>query len=507
MSKHVLRFIYILFVLTVFMAALNIAVADEIYLWPIRVNGLWGYMNSGCEIVIPAQYDSVELFHDGRAVVHTQNGNGIINIDGAYLVKPQYGFEIEEYDHAYCIMDYERYAAGFYDKKSGFLQLPDTEYAMVMLWGEDGNGPIAVQNSDGLTGYVSRTDGSVIIPFQYTGESEYPAFREGFALVANNAIMMEGSDAWHEVLPGDEYSDEDYAEAVGFTFKQYLIDVNGNKVSFPDGIEPVTGVSRGIVIISSELTEEDKLSDEQYCFAKYGIARADGTTIMEPAKVYYMWGIADEDLICFVDDGCCGQMSASGDVVIPAIYNISTGGEMPGFWFSNGYAVLEDDGDDYSRYVVLKPDGTMVAELHPQGYNWYLKVSNVMNNQRLWVKSWHVGSVKMVNYVPRYDIDHVTIKLYSIENDELSIVSETSYESVSAGIQGIPCQTDDFSEGLQAVQMNSLWGFIDQNGTEVISYKWDAAGNFDHGLALVQKDGQLMYINRTGETVWEENKH
>lgn len=149
----------------------------------------------------------------------------------------------------------------------------------------------------------------------------------------------------------------------------------------------------------------------------------------------------------------------------------------------------------------------MVAELQPQGEGWHLDASNVMSNQRLWVKSWHVGSVKIVNYIPRHEIDHVTIRLYSVENDELSIVSDTSYESVSAGIRGIPCQTDDFSEGLQAVQMNSLWGFIDQNGTQVIPFLWDAAGNFDHGLALVQKDGQLMYIDHAGNTVWEENRH
>lgn len=101
------------------------AAAEADYLWPIRVGGLWGYMNSNSEIAISADYLAVELFSDGRAIVHTQDGDGLIDMDGRYLITPQPDLEIEESDHAYRIIDKANDAEGFFDKKSGFFQTPN----------------------------------------------------------------------------------------------------------------------------------------------------------------------------------------------------------------------------------------------------------------------------------------------------------------------------------------------------------------------------------------------
>ena len=70
----------------------------------------------------------------------------------------------------------------------------------------------------------------------------------------------------------------------------------------------------------------------------------------------------------------------------------------------------------------------------------------------------------------------------------------------------------DFSEGLAAVSISNTygyderWGFIDKNGNEVISFQFDAAGDFSEGLAAIaMTDGEdgisWGFINKLGVNV------
>ena len=61
-----------------------------------------------------------------------------------------------------------------------------------------------------------------------------------------------------------------------------------------------------------------------------------------------------------------------------------------------------------------------------------------------------------------------------------------------------------FSEGLHPVKQNGLWGYIDEQAQWVIPPQYDSADNFRDSLALVEKDGKLMYIDHGGAVVWEE---
>ena len=65
-----------------------------------------------------------------------------------------------------------------------------------------------------------------------------------------------------------------------------------------------------------------------------------------------------------------------------------------------------------------------------------------------------------------------------------------------------------FNEGLAAVEKNGKWGYIDETGAVVIPFRFDTAGNFSEGLALVgeyvenEYDGSdlmLSIIDKTGK--------
>ena len=72
------------------------------------------------------------------------------------------------------------------------------------------------------------------------------------------------------------------------------------------------------------------------------------------------------------------------------------------------------------------------------------------------------------------------------------------------GTEVIPCKYDDaheFHEGLAAVKFNKKYGYINQKGEKVVSYKYDDAHEFYEGLAAVKLNGKWGYINQKGEKV------
>ena len=60
-------------------------------------------------------------------------------------------------------------------------------------------------------------------------------------------------------------------------------------------------------------------------------------------------------------------------------------------------------------------------------------------------------------------------------------------------------QIENFSDGLASVQNNKGWGYISQEGIEIISPKYNEAGQFVNGLAWVLLEGKNYLIDKTGK--------
>ncbi len=62
-------------------------------------------------------------------------------------------------------------------------------------------------------------------------------------------------------------------------------------------------------------------------------------------------------------------------------------------------------------------------------------------------------------------------------------------------------------EGLTAVRLRDnfteKWGFIDEEGKEVIGLKYDYAYDFREGLAKVKLNGKWGYIDKDGREYWD----
>lgn len=70
--------------------------------------------------------------------------------------------------------------------------------------------------------------------------------------------------------------------------------------------------------------------------------------------------------------------------------------------------------------------------------------------------------------------------------------------------QIIPCQYEeamDFSEGLAAVKVNNLWGFINKHGELVIQCQSGIGSHFSEGLAPISRTDCVGFIDQRGELV------
>nr|MCR5552667.1 WG repeat-containing protein [Oscillospiraceae bacterium] len=465
-------------------------------------------------------------------VSRNSNGNGVIARSGQYLIAPQDHVTIEDYPHAYCIRFYDSsqgYSVsyeGFFDKASGFYQPPIPKYAMVMLWGDDGSGPIAIENVDGLTGYVDRTTGETAIPFIYTGESDEVCFWNGYA------------------MPADELTIEDAdGLVVAMGMEMYLIDTSGKEVELPDGMSAVSYVFDGCLIVSmrvpdgtamalntdaeddwedgegewspeddnyialplhrvdpitGEKTEFDwhRIWGEEGVYYGYALVRLDGTVLYGPDP--NLWKIYEPDadgMLCIVandDESHLGHMDLSGNVIVEPRYEMYRGGAPTYYSFQNGYVVIDDLGDDWpntERWVILDTAGTEVftrpAEAE-DGTAFRVCGDVVLENGLFWCEE--ASGYRLMRL-----IDHGAER-----------VSDTVFEA-SLGCdhyeygEGI-----EFSDGFHPVKQSGLWGYIDEQAQWVIPPQYDKAASFSDGLALVEKDGTLMYIDHSGAVVWEE---
>jgi hypothetical protein len=62
----------------------------------------------------------------------------------------------------------------------------------------------------------------------------------------------------------------------------------------------------------------------------------------------------------------------------------------------------------------------------------------------------------------------------------------------------------DFSEGLAAVRTGELWGYMTKTGALAIEPCFDQADPFKDGLARVVIEDEVRYIDKKGNSVWEE---
>ena len=471
-----------------------LALSEDGALYPIRERGLWGYMNRQGNVVIAPQWAYAGLFRDGLAVVGVDWHEGgyseecaLLRSDGTMVLTPPCMVIETRGGFRYCPWDEEQQQygkMGFFDRESGFL-LPPTydsvwdfyggELITVADWSEELNTHVY--------GFIRRDTGEVVFPLQYTCLVDGVGCSEGYVLAANE-INFQDQNCW-----GPDY---------------HLYTVDGEEIIFPEGVMPWSPVRNGVLILERFRTAEEEESHPSGWGQGYGLGSVDGTVIVKPEYDYIDY--ANEDgLYSIWLDGLCGVMDEEGNVIVPPAYDISTGGPPPVIVFNgNGFAVVDDQNTRH--HILLDREGRELFSVpfgqtdEGTGEYRYFGILSPAENGCFWVYSY------TVNKEERYRRENKRYTLMKVVDGRAVPVTDAVYEGVIPFIEGVEYEQlcEGFSEGLQAVQKNGAWGFIDENGAEILPFAWDAASNFYQGLALVEKDGKLCYIDRGGAVVWRE---
>lgn len=190
-------------------------------LYPVQVDGKWGYINKTGKIVINSTYSWADEFHDGVAIVETMDSSGggkdakkedgvkygAIDSTGKMVVKPDFSY-ITKYNEGVAgaiIVDEMTYDLQYFvlDKKGKILStLPSEMQIVSMLFNGRGlqtqsEGLILVQDDKTEKyGYIDRY-GKMIIPYQY---NEAGSFSDGLALVRNDKNFYQYIDQTGKVI-------------------------------------------------------------------------------------------------------------------------------------------------------------------------------------------------------------------------------------------------------------------------------------------------------------------
>lgn len=156
-------------------------VHDESIYLAVKQNGKWAYMKQSGEMVTPFMFDNVSPFQDnGYARVGVDGKEGVINLQGEWVVEPKY-------DHIdYRIQHFPEIDQTLVrvtnQKKDGIINLRGEELIPCKyesLWGwEDSEGYIPARK-DGKCGFITLED-KIAIPFEYDHANE---FKDGKARV------------------------------------------------------------------------------------------------------------------------------------------------------------------------------------------------------------------------------------------------------------------------------------------------------------------------------------
>lgn len=55
-----------------------------------------------------------------------------------------------------------------------------------------------------------------------------------------------------------------------------------------------------------------------------------------------------------------------------------------------------------------------------------------------------------------------------------------------------------YQDGLMAAQKDEKWGYVKPCEGVAIDFLYDGASDFTNGIALVEKDGEVFYIDQSG---------
>ncbi len=420
-----------------------------------------------------------ENTYDTWFAARDENGlYGYINRQGEWMIVPQYVFADTYFTGDYIRVGMDNIGVGkrqgVIDRQGNWILPPEYELYPMDYMGDNenpGEGLLAVTPTDGSsnlpqgyfdleTGFFSGLKWYCIFP-RYTDSPLIAVFPDkmGSAGYANRwtgelvlPALYESVDPqlFYQGLVLTAYEDEEqYENGLSDCF---LMDETGTVIPFPDGITGVEGdVSCGRVPIQNGA-------------GRMGFADLQGNVVIQP-QFEFAFHFAEDRAVVEFPEGDSGIIDLDGNI-------LTRGFTWSDGWFQNG--IITAKRDDESACYGL--DGQRIDTLPAD--------TMAVNDDLYWI------GVAGSGY-------NVIWCLSDRDGHALSDPCRLTYHAEE--------YHDFFDEGLQPVgNEEGKWGYMNMQGEMSIDFVYDRTEPFRYGLALVEKDGKMMYIDHSGAVVWEE---
>lgn len=251
--------------------------------------------------------------------------------------------------------------------------------------------------------------------------------------------------------------------------------------------------TKGQVVIELKYLYAMEFGEGLYTFAAteesgrllYGLISREGTYVMSPRYTNvrpFSDGYAAVEL-----DEKWGYIDEKGVLVIDCAYREA-------YDFHDGRAAVRPN----STFGYIDPDGEMAIE--PQfekAGDFGSDMAFVTKDDKRYIinkigtRITSLSKEDGEKYQEHYAVLHSSERGYCFFNESRSRVFSKFFE-----------EARNFSDNLAAVKLNGKWGFIDKNGTEVVSARFIAVGDYANDRAAMQDEtGKWGYIDRTGDII------
>lgn len=199
------------------------------------------------------------------------------------------------------------------------------------------------------------------------------------------------------------------------------------------------------------------------------------------------WGFIDKNGELIFETEC----EEIGEGFSEGLANVCIGGKW-GYIDTEGEFVLKPE---YDRAAEFQNEAALVTKGNKQRFIRRENFSILMENHDpdIELKSYFEGVAYAECIVERYD-DGMSSVTYAHINED--------------GERIINCDVaEEFSEGLAAVKINGLWGYMNTNGELVIEPQYEKAGSFSEGLAVAAFQDENYLIDMDGTIVFQTKSY
>ncbi len=420
-------------------------------------NGKYGIVGKNTIEVVPPQYDYIDNFSNSRAKIKKDGQYGYLDENGAVSVPPTYD---EAFAYSNDIARVKK------NKKYGFIEtdgklIGELEYADARDFKEG----LALVKINQKYGYINTNGKVKIVPMYLDGRD----YVEGFAQVkdTNNKWVYINKEGLQ--MPFDEiFPLTDSMALVRKIDKYGFIDAKG-KVAIPGIYDEASNFRNGLAYV--QILGKMPAPTRNFYITKRG-----DVLPYDNAHQFYN-GFAKVE-----KNGKVGYINSQGKEIIAPIY---------------------DDGSNFNNGIAMAEKETVKGYLTQTG-SFYDGVTNFVKNIAIIRKGNSFGTIdtNMAEIIPP-----TNDAIYFNENKTFLVVQNNGKSALhyfQGKQQGKSLGYDNvmpFSEGLAVVMKNNLYGFINNEGKEVLALEYDWADSFRNGKALVARKGKSFYIDPLGQLI------